>query len=122
MAYLLLVDDNDFNLFILEQIVSDAGHQYKLSMRGEEAIEFAKSEVFDLVFMDIHMPTPDGIECTKRIRQIYSMNELPIVGLSGEVDRTIIQDARNAGMNDFLSKPYKSSTLLEYIDRFTKKN
>lgn len=115
MANLLLVDDNDFNLFILEQIVADAGHTYHLSLSGSEAVQITQKEHFDLVFMDIHMPSPNGIESTRLIRNHLSAQELPIIGLSGENDQKVIEEAKKAGMNDFLSKPFKSKTLLKII-------
>lgn len=124
MIRVLLVDDNDFNLFILEQIITDAGHDYCMCLNGQEALDEvkraseAKEKPYNLVFMDIHMPEPDGIKTTAILRKQFSANDLPIIGLSGESDKTILKEALTAGMNEFLPKPFKASTLLAMIDKY----
>ena len=124
MIRILLVDDNDFNLFILEQIITDAGHDYCMCLNGQLALDEverakeAKERPYNLVFMDIHMPEPDGIKTTAMFRKQFTPQQLPIIGLSGESNKTILQEASNAGMNDFLPKPFKARTLLAMIDKY----
>lgn len=124
MIRVLLVDDNDFNLFILEQIISDEGHDYCMCLNGQEAlnelkrVKEAKEKPYNLVFMDIHMPAPDGIETTAIIRKQYSAHDLPIIGLSGESNKAILKQASDAGMNDFIPKPFKATTLLAMVDKY----
>jgi CheY-like chemotaxis protein len=124
MIRVLLVDDNDFNLFILEQIITDAGYEHFMCIDGQKALDEVKrakeanERPYNLVFMDIHMPEPDGIKTTALIRKMYTAQELPIIGLSGESNKAILKEASNAGMNDFLSKPFKAKVLLDMIEKY----
>jgi len=93
-------------------------------LNGQEAIDEvkraqeAKEMPYNLVFMDIHMPEPDGIKTTALLRKQFTHQQLPIIGLSGESNKSILKEASDAGMNDFLPKPFKANTLLAMIDKY----
>lgn len=85
---------------------------------GKEAIEtLEKNKDFDIILMDIRMPVMDGIEATRHIRSYLKLN-IPIIAVSGEafVESTL-NECTEAGMNDFVSKPYEKSTLIDSLVR-----
>lgn len=85
---------------------------------GREAVDLLKkNKDFDLILMDIRMPLMDGIEATRLIRSDLTI-QIPIIAVSGEafVESTL-NECSEAGMNDFISKPYEKSTLIESLVR-----
>jgi signal transduction histidine kinase len=101
----LIVDDNEINLFLFEQLLLDIGLEGATAINGQEAINYLKREVFDLIFMDIQMPIMNGYEAVTIIRAQKQWHDLPIIAITaatreGEKDKCIA-----AGMNDYLSKP-----------------
>jgi len=87
--------------------------------RGAEAVDDAEAtgERFDAVLMDLHMPDISGIEVTRRLRQRFDAKALPIVALTAAALVSEQQQALEAGMNDFVTKPIDSRQLLEALRR-----
>ncbi len=84
---------------------------------GQAAVEVMSSGQFDIVFMDVALPTMDGIEATEHIRKAESGGRTPIVGLTAYGERQLCLDA---GMDDFLQKPVILEELSETIAKWTK--
>ena len=88
-----------------------------LSTPTDSSNEPSPSEPFDMIFMDIQMPNLDGIQSTKKIRELgYNA---PIVALTAFTDETNRANCEEAGMNDFLPKPLKRTALKRMIGKFT---
>ncbi|MCK5896438.1 MAG: transporter substrate-binding domain-containing protein [Cocleimonas sp.] len=101
----LIVDDNELNLFLFEQLLLDIGIKATTANNGQEAINCLKKEMFDIIFMDIQMPIMNGYEAVTIIRTKKQWWDLPIIAitaatLEGEKDKCIA-----VGMNDYMSKP-----------------
>jgi CheY-like chemotaxis protein/HPt (histidine-containing phosphotransfer) domain-containing protein len=84
---------------------------------GQEALKMLQTADFQLVLMDIQMPVLDGYQTTRWIREKLGLT-LPIVGLSANVYREEIDQCYEAGMNDYLSKPYTEMALREKLARW----
>lgn len=114
---ILVVEDNVVNQRLVQELLSDEGHEVTLAKNGKEALEQIKRNSFDLVFMDIQMPIMDGVEATREIRSIGTefTKSLPIIALTANA----FKEARNhyiaAGMNDYLSKPINPDELIACI-------
>ena len=116
---ILLVEDNKINQKVATKTLENFGHVVELAENGFEAVEKAKRLEFDLVLMDIEMPEMDGIEATRIIRKNEADNfkkgidrkRMKIVALTAH--STIEDRARcdEAGMDDYISKPFRSSEL-----------
>jgi len=102
-ARILIVDDIDTNLKVASGLMLPYKMQVDLRLSGAEAIEAVKANNYDLVFMDHMMPEMDGIEATKRIREIYP--ELPIIALTANAVSGVKEMFLSNGFSDFLSKP-----------------
>ncbi|WP_299436824.1 response regulator [uncultured Aquimarina sp.] len=111
----LIVDDNKLNLLVADKILSKENFECTTIDNGFDAIELAKNNFYDIILMDINMPKLNGIGTTKRIREFD--NETPIIALTAvdvtQLNRQIMQ----AGLNDYILKPYDKNILLEMIHK-----
>ncbi len=113
---LLLVEDDKFNQKSLMLIFGRLGYHPDLAQNGLEAVEMIKTNPYDLVFMDIHMPGMDGISATKAIRALAQFESKPVIlALSADVTDNIAEKVQLSGMNGYLSKPLKISVLVETL-------
>ena len=99
----LIVDDNRVNVIVLKMSLEKLGIQSDFVCNGLQAVEAVDKYDYDLVFMDVHMPNMDGFQATKEIRKINQ--EIAIIGLSADVTKEAIDEAKGVGMNDYLTKP-----------------
>ncbi|MEQ9403666.1 MAG: PAS domain S-box protein [Cyclobacteriaceae bacterium] len=112
---ILLVDDNEINRKVATGILEKSGCEIDEAADGFEAIELAKKENYDLVFMDIQMPKMNGIEATQAIKDLGLKNQPPIVAMTAysmEEDR---QKFLDNGLDDYLAKPIKAETLINKV-------
>lgn len=102
---ILIADDSEMNQTVLKLFVSKLGAIPHFADNGKQAIKGLEQSNFQLILMDIEMPGMNGIEATKHIRQQMRLS-IPIVGVSGHAVFSERQKALDAGMNDYLSKPF----------------
>ncbi|MGH8047221.1 MAG: response regulator, partial [Chthoniobacterales bacterium] len=112
---ILLVEDDRVNLKLLLALIRRLGYEPLAAQNGKEAVEIYSSERPACVLMDLQMPEMDGIEATEKIRAIEraSRNVQPafIAALTANIFPTERQRCFDAGMNSYLNKPVKLSTL-----------
>lgn len=117
---ILVVDDHELNQALLVQILTKKGHICSTARNGVEAAGIAIEEKFDIIFMDIAMPVMNGIDATKRIREYHLNTDTPlIIGVTANALFTEKQKGFDAGMNDFLIKPYKPTDIQTMLDKWT---
>ena len=114
----LAVDDNAANLKLIAAMLKEMVSQVVVCKNGKEAVKQARSQPFDIIFMDIQMPIMDGISATQAIRNQSLNTTTPIVAVTahaipGERERLIRQ-----GMDDYLTKPIDESMLAQLITDF----
>ncbi len=112
----LIVEDNSINQQILLLMLERLGYQSDAVVNGLEAVHALERHSYDLVFMDIQMPTMDGLTACRNIRQLCDRNPW-IVGLSANAFRESREMALAAGMNDYLTKPLKIEDLIITLQR-----
>ncbi len=118
--HVLLAEDNAVNCALVSGILEKRGHTVVPAVNGLEALEFASSDVFDLIFMDLQMPELDGIEATRRIREMEQKKggrHIPIVAMTAHAMTGDRQRCLDAGMDDYLSKPLDKAALLALLER-----
>ena len=118
----LLVEDNDFNQEVVNEILQDAGIVTTIANNGQEAIDLAMKQPFDLVLMDIQMPVMDGLDATMRLRSEPRLQQLPIIAMTAHALVDEQNQCMAVGMNDFLSKPVDPKTLLSTMARWIMPN
>lgn len=111
--HVLIVDDNKINQKITQKTLSKYQIESTLADNGEDAIQLAKENTYDLILMDIHMPKMNGIEATKNIRTFNTI--VPIIALTAvEMDENK-SEILDSGINDIVHKPYNLTVFLDLI-------
>ncbi|MCB1141478.1 MAG: response regulator [Leptospiraceae bacterium] len=115
----LIVEDNIINRLVLKNILIKLGYSILESENGRDALNLLYKEDVDFIFMDIHMPIYDGIETTKIIRKLNSKSKtIPIVAITADAHPDRIAACINAGMNDFLPKPFRINEIEEMLEKY----
>ncbi len=117
---IMLAEDNRINQRIACKILEKCGHTVTVVEDGVAAVEAFSSGKFDLILMDIHMPNMNGIDAFKEIRARESNRHpaVPIIALTADAMSDSKKKYLDLGMNDFLSKPFKKSDLLNIVSSF----
>jgi len=117
----LLVEDNKINQFVAVKMLQNWNVKVDVAENGLEALYKLKLKNYDLVLMDTHMPVMNGIEATQKIRREMPahINRIPIISFSASVIEHEKKEALDAGVNDFLEKPFQPKMLHEKISRLT---
>lgn len=117
---ILVVDDDELVLSAIQELLTPMGFSVATRSNGPAALEAAARERFDLVILDVIMPEMDGFEVCRRVREIESYAETPILmltAMSGEVDR---QKGLDAGANLYLPKPIAPRRLIALVEEALK--
>jgi CheY-like chemotaxis protein len=120
-AKVLLVEDNDMNLDLATELLTDVGIVLSIARNGLEAIEQVEKEKFDAVLMDIQMPEMDGLTATQKIRQDGRYNQLPILAMTAHAMKGEAEKSIAAGMNEHITKPIDPLVLYSALIRHIKK-
>jgi len=118
---ILLAEDSDANIVVAKAILEKAGHSVSVAKNGIQAIKLLEQKtVYDLILMDIMMPEMDGIEATRRIRQMQEpVGQLPIIAMTANAMSSDKERCFEVGMNDYMSKPFVVEQLYEKIARLS---
>jgi two-component system, sensor histidine kinase len=119
-ARVLVVDDDAVNRRVIKMLLSRFGLTTTLVAGGEEAIERAVNEPWDIVFIDLRMPGIDGLETTRRIRHRLAGRPLLIVAMTANAMDDDRADCMAAGMDDFVTKPVKQAELRKRLEGWLK--
>ncbi|TVQ89042.1 MAG: PAS domain-containing sensor histidine kinase [Bacteroidetes bacterium] len=116
--HILLVEDDKMNQFVMSQLLKKWFAKLDIAENGKKAIEKLKKNSYDLVLMDLHIPELDGFEATQIIRNKDSEvinHDTPIIALTADVTAETREKAKQAGMNDFITKPSEPKVMFEKI-------
>jgi signal transduction histidine kinase/CheY-like chemotaxis protein len=109
----LLAEDNLINSKIAQVLLEKQGINVTIVNDGKEAVEATKTNDFDAVLMDLHMPNMDGFEAAKQIHNSPNTKDLPIIAMTAAVMQQDRENCVAAGMVDFIAKPFDQN---EFID------
>ena len=113
----LVVEDNEINAIVVEGFLDHMGHDVTVVGTGEAAVQTVQGQRIDVVLMDISLPGMDGVEATRRIRNLDDSDygELPIIAMSAHVFQNEIAHVLDAGMDAFVGKPVSPERLAEAL-------
>ncbi len=109
----LLVEDNQMNIFMAKQFLDGWGIKVDVAKNGNEALQATFAHQFDLILMDLQMPEMDGYEATKKIRELKGYRDIPIIALTASALIQVQDQVYNAGMNDYVTKPFEPANLYQ---------
>jgi signal transduction histidine kinase/DNA-binding response OmpR family regulator/HPt (histidine-containing phosphotransfer) domain-containing protein len=118
---ILVAEDVPINQLLIETILARYGHTVTLVGNGEEAVQAWRKNPgsFDVIFMDIQMPVMDGFQATRMIRELETAQggSIPIIAMTAYAMKEDMEKCRAAGMDDYISKPFKAEDILAVFTR-----
>jgi two-component system, sensor histidine kinase len=117
---ILLVDDNAINRKVALFTLQKLGHVVESVENGKEAVDAFRNGNFDVILMDIQMPVMDGYQATAEIRDLQNSGHFPnskIVAMTANAEKGEMEKCLELGMDDYISKPFKSESLEEVVQR-----
>jgi PAS domain S-box-containing protein len=114
---ILIVEDQIENQLLLKQLMQNIGLQTMLAADGEQAVKLFGGWQPDLIFMDRRMPVMDGIEATRQIRALPGGKKIKIVAVTASTFMEQRDEMLNAGMDDFVGKPYRFNEIYECLSK-----
>ena len=115
----LVVDDNQINREVASEILAKAGCNVQVAASGEAALQMAKNNAFDVIFMDIQMPGMDGVETTKELRKLPLTPVPKIIAMTAYAMKEDKEKFLNQGMDDYLAKPIRANLLISKVTATT---
>ena len=117
---ILLVDDDERNVFSLQEYLEERGMKVQVAWNGQEAIDLLnEGQSYDLVLMDLMMPVKDGYTAIREIRSDSRHEKLPIIAMTAKAMKTDREECIAAGASDYLSKPLNMKQLMSLVHVWT---
>lgn len=113
---ILVAEDNPSNQVVIKILLKRMGCDVTVVSYGDEAVEFAKTENFDLILMDMRMPRMDGGQASHLIRQAEI--DVPIIALTAMDQSEVIDEYGDGILDDYISKPIDKNNLVDVISRY----
>jgi CheY-like chemotaxis protein len=121
---ILLAEDNKPSQLVSEAMLKKIGADVVIAENGHEVLSKLEEQNFDLILMDCQMPLMDGMLATEKIRESKNSRYqyIPIIALTADVQQETRNRCLEAGMNDFLSKPFTFQMLIEILEKNIARN
>ena len=116
MPKILLVEDNEMNRDMLSRRLERRGFQVVIAVDGQQGVDLARSEVPDLILMDMSLPVLDGWEATRQLKKAAETRGIPIIALTAHAMAGDREKALEAGCDDYDTKPIDLPRLLGKIE------
>ena len=118
MKRILVVEDNEANLYLIRFMLEKSGYEVIEAREGAVGVELAGKEKPDLILMDIQLPDIDGLEATKRIRASEAEGKIPIIALTSYAMVGDREKALAAGCTGYIEKPINPETFMAEIEKY----
>lgn len=114
----LLVEDNPVNQTVIQAMLRSLGFTVSVATDGAQAVRSAEENDFEVILMDCRLPIIDGYEATRQIRCLPGRTDVPIIALTANALQGDRETCLQAGMNDYLAKPFKRNDLQQILQRW----
>ena len=118
MKRILVIEDNETNIYLVGFILKKNDYEIIEARSGEEGIELAVKKKPDLILMDIQLPGIDGLETTKRIRELDAGRNIPIIALTSYAMTVDREKSLAAGCTGYIEKPINPDTFIGEIEKY----
>ena len=116
---ILVAEDNKINQLVIKKILMKYNFELLIVENGALAIDALDKDIFDILLLDLHMPVLDGYKTAENIRKASSeYKNIPIIALTAAAIQDEKEKCKKIGMNDYITKPFRSSELLETINKY----
>jgi CheY-like chemotaxis protein/nitrogen-specific signal transduction histidine kinase len=116
---ILMAEDDKVNALLSRTLLERAGHEVVVAENGADVIKAISENAFDIILMDMNMPTMDGLEATKKIRKMRGpVSMTPIIALTANSDGVNRQKCIDAGMDDFMTKPFHQDEIEDVVQKW----
>lgn len=116
----LVAEDNPVNQRLVTKLLEKQGHVVTLAHNGVQAVDYFRSQEFDIILMDVQMPEMDGLEATREIRNLSNPeSRIPIIAMTAHATDADKQNCLASGIDEYLSKPFRSTDLYDLLAQFT---
>ncbi len=116
MPKILLIEDNEMNRDMLSRRLERKGYTVIVAVDGGEGLAKARAETPDLILMDMSLPVLDGWEATRQLKAAAATRRIPVIALTAHAMASDEQKAKEAGCDDFDTKPIEFPRLLGKIE------
>jgi len=116
-ARILVVDDDAASLELVTTLLQSNGYSVSQAMEGNRAISLGTEEKFDLVILDVHMPTYDGIEILRFLRKRYVRRPVKVIALTADSTESVQTGLKRYGIDSYMTKPVELKALLDEVQR-----
>jgi CheY-like chemotaxis protein len=114
-ARILVVDDDAASLELVTTWLQSHGYSVSQAMEGNRAISLGTEEKFDLVILDVHMPTYDGIEILRFLRKRYVHSPVKVIALTADSTESVQTGLKRYGIDSYMTKPVELKALLDEV-------
>lgn len=110
---ILVAEDNQMNIMVLKKVLARWNNEPVFVENGQEAIDMLIFQDFDVILIDLNMPVMDGYTAAKLIRELpfEQKSQIPIIAFTASILNELEEKIKNAGMNDFIQKPFVAKEL-----------
>ena len=116
MAKIMIVDDSPTEVHVLQTMLNKNGHEVIVATSGEDGVEMAKSEMPDLILMDVVMPGMNGFQATRQISKNADTASIPVIMVTTKDQETDKVWAMRQGAKDYIVKPVQEKALIEHVN------
>ena len=114
---ILVADDDPASAELLTYFLESRGFEVATAADGNIALEMGTSGNFQLVILDVHMPTYDGVELLQFLRKRYLLHPIKVIALTGDLSDDVREALERKGIDSFLTKPVDLALLRKEVDR-----
>ena len=118
MKKVLIIEDNENNLYMMRFILTKLGHSVLEARDGASGVELAKEQRPDLILMDIQLPVLDGYAATRRIREDGALKEIPIIAVTSYAMVGDREKAIAAGCTTYVEKPIDPPSFIRVLEKY----
>jgi len=113
----LVIEDNEQNIYLVTYLLENAGFEVTQALDGRTGINFAASQSFDLIVLDIQLPEMDGYEVARTLRATPALEKIPIVAVTSHAMAGDREHVLEAGCTEYIEKPIDPFTFVQSIAR-----
>ncbi|MHC1770431.1 MAG: response regulator [Flexilinea sp.] len=115
MSKILIIEDNEYNIYLESFILEKNGHQILSALNGEDGIILASKERPDLILLDIQLPIMDGYSVARALRQNHALDKTPIIAVTSYAMVGDRENILTCGCNDYIEKPINPDTFVDQV-------